>query len=235
MPSFSLIFLLMAGPAQKPVDGFHARQHKTMPYRLFIPPAYNPANSYPLVVWLHGAGSIGNDNLKQISSASLRGTHTWTTRQVQATHPAFVLAPQGRSWSNPELELVVEIIDSLKNEFSIDSARFYVAGQSMGGHGTWSIITMHPDLFAAAIPLCGWGEPARADRIAKIPIWAFHGDVDTNVSVTESRRMIEAVRKAGGNPRYTEYKGVGHEVWFKTFKEPDLLEWVFAQHKTNDR
>ena len=101
----------------------------------------------------------------------------------------------------------------------------------MGGIGTWNFIAARPDIFAAAIPLCGGGDVSRASVIAKIPIWAFHGSNDKSVPVTESRMMIAAVQQAGGNPRYTEYPGVGHEVWLKAFQEKGLVEWLFAQHK----
>jgi predicted peptidase len=101
----------------------------------------------------------------------------------------------------------------------------------MGGNGTWHFITSRPELFAAAIPLCGWGNPNRANQIAQMPIWAFHGAADPTVPVAESQKMIAAIRQAGGNPRYTEYKGVGHEVWLKAFQEPGLVEWLFAQHR----
>jgi predicted peptidase len=226
-----LLVLLLLFP-QKLVDGFEARTYKTMPYRLFIPPAYDKARQYPLIVWLHGAGSVGSDNLKQISGASLRGTHTWIARQVQEKHPAFVLAPQSRggAW-DADFPTVLEVLISIEKEFNIDTSRIYVAGQSMGGFGTWHFITERPDLFAAAIPLCGGGDPMHAGVIAQVPIWAFHGEADPTVPVTESRDMIAAIRKAGGNPRYTEYKGVGHEVWFKAFQEKELVEWLFAQHK----
>ena len=107
----------------------------------------------------------------------------------------------------------------------------YVAGQSMGGIGTWSIITANPNLFAAAVPLCGGGNVAEASKLTKMPIWAFHGDKDQSVPVDYSRKMIAAIRKAGGDPKYTEYKGAGHEIWERVFKEPELLPWVFSQRK----
>src|SRR5262245_38443161 len=101
-PAYNLVMILLTFVlvlAQTPIDGFQARMHKQMPYRLFIPPSYDKTRSYPLVLWLHGAGSVGRDNLAQISGASLRGTHTWTAAQVQAKHPSFVLAPQSqREW-----------------------------------------------------------------------------------------------------------------------------------------
>jgi predicted peptidase len=216
---------------QKPVDGFEARTFKNMPYRLFIPPNYDRTRQYPIIVWLHGSGSAGNDNFRQISGASLRGTHTWTAPAVQARHPAFVLAPQSRGAWILEMQTVLGLLDSVKAEFNIDSSRIYIAGQSMGGIGTWNFIAARPDIFAAAIPLCGGGDVSRASVSAKIPIWAFHGSNDKSVPVTESRMMIAAVKQAGGNPRYTEYPGVGHEVWLKAFQEKGLVEWLFAQHK----
>ena len=194
--------------AQKPVDGFQPGTYKHMPYRLYVPPSYDKARAYPLVLWLHGAGSVGNDNFKQMSGASLRGTHTWTTPEVQAAHPAFVLAPQAqRDWT-VEFQTVLELLNSVEQEFNIDKTRIYIAGQSMG-----------------------WGDATRANVIAHIPIWAFHGEADPTVPAARSRVMIEAIRKAGGSPLYTEYKGVGHEVWLKAFQEKGLVEWLFAQHK----
>jgi predicted peptidase len=217
--------------AQKPVDGFQPRTYQHMPYRLYVPLSYDKSRAYPLVLWLHGAGSVGNDNFKQMSGASLRGTHTWTTPEVQAAHPAFVLAPQAqRDWT-AEFQTVLELLSSVEQEFNIDKTRLYIAGQSMGGHGTWEFITARPDLFAAAIPLCGWGDATRANLIAHIPVWAFHGEADPTVPAARSRVMIEAIRRAGGKPLYTEYKGVGHEVWLKAFQEKGLVEWLFAQHK----
>ena len=129
------------------------------------------------------------------------------------------------------MPLVLGLLEALEGEFSIDASRVYVAGQSMGGIGTWSYIIARPDLFAAAIPLCGAGDASRAAVIAKIPIWAFHGADDPTIPVKESRTMIAAIKQAGGNPRYTEYPGVGHEVWLKAFQEKGLVEWLFAQHK----
>lgn len=227
-----LFVILLSLFAQKPVDGFAPRTYETMPYRLFVPANYDKTQKYPLILWLHGAGSVGSDNFKQISGASLRGTHTWTAPEVQAKHPAFVLAPQSHtgSWTT-DLPLVLQLLDSIKSEFSIDATRIYIAGQSMGGFGTWAYVTAKPDLFAAAIPLCGGGDPSRASLIAKIPVWAFHGVDDPTVPVSESRSMIAAIQQAGGSPHYSEYKGVGHDVWLKAFQEKGLVDWLFAQHK----
>jgi predicted peptidase len=230
--------------AQSQVDGFIARVYKSggrqsMPYRLFVPAHYKPDIQYPLVLWLHGAGGAGTDNRGQISGDQVPGTRTWTKPQNQTKYPSFVLVPQsptnwvssGLDRLSPEMSLVLAILQEVRSEFNIDPARMYVAGQSDGGIGTWNVIIQRPNLFAAAIPLCGGGDYSRAAAIAKLPLWAFHGARDNVISVAESRKMINALQKAGGRPRYTEYGNVGHDVWNRAFAEPELVDWLFAQHR----
>jgi len=242
--TFLMLLAELPCTAQDVVDGFIGRTftnsaRQRMPYRLFVPPDYDKEKSYPLVMWLHGAGGAGTDNLAQIAEDQTNGTHTWTKPQNQAKYPTFVLVPQsptnwisaGLDRLSPEMSLVLGIIDALKSEFNIDTRRIYVAGQSDGGVGTWNVIEQRPNLFAAAIPLCGAGDPSRASRIAKLPIWAFHGTLDEIIPVVESRKMITAIRRAGGRPKYTEYGTVGHDVWIPAFTEPDLVGWLFSQHR----
>ena len=129
-----------------------------------------------------------------------------------------------------ELDLVVQILGAVEKEFRIDSSRIYVTGQSMGGYGTWDIVLRHPNRFAAAVPVCGAGDPTQAKSIAHIPIWAFHGDKDTAVPTKGSREMIEALKQAGSKGKYTEYPGVGHNSWSRAWSEEDLVPWLFKQH-----
>jgi predicted peptidase len=229
--------------AQDDIDGFRARMHRsasgeTMPYRLFIPAGYDKGATYPLIVWLHGSGGAGTDNIAQISDDQRSGTRVWTAAAVQAKYPSFVLVPQNPgAWVDrldqlsSKMHLVLGMIESLKQEFTLDASRIYVTGQSDGGYGTWNLITQRPDVFAAAIPLCGGGDPRLAARLAKMPVWVFHGSRDDVIPVRESRNMIEAIRKAGGRPRYTEYARAGHDIWKRTFAEPELIPWLFAQRK----
>jgi predicted peptidase len=247
----SLIFCVdtVFSGAQDKVDGFIGRIYRNksgqaLPYRLYIPDSYDQAKTYPLILWLHGGGGLGNDNRRQISGDQVFALRTWTSPQTQAKYPAFVLAPQSPgSWANLNTnsltlseKLTVDIISALEGEFSIDSKRVYISGQSLGGVGTWDLLDKEPDLFAAAIPLCGFGNPAKASRIAKTPVWAFQGaDDPTQIGwdsiLTGVRLMIAALRQAGGNPKYTEYPGVGHDVWKVAFSESGLVEWLFSQHK----
>ena len=243
MPAIAALIALTAMPlfSQDTVDGFIGRVYKkgaqSMPYRLFVPKLYDRSISYPLVIWLHGGGSAGDDNLGQISLDNTLGTHFWTRKENQDKHPAFVLAPQSPGgWDSnaetglsAELKLVLEILDVVRKEYSIDAARIYVAGQSNGGVGAWGLITKKPGLFAAAIPLCGAGNTRIASRAAKTAVWAFHGEKDDVIPASHSRDMIAAMKRGGGNPRYTEYKGIGHDIWELVFKEPELEAWLFAQ------
>jgi predicted peptidase len=218
---------------------FDNSRGEKMPYRLFIPQDYDKRNKYPLALWLHGGAGRGSDNLKQISGGNTIGSHVWTYPANQQKHPCFVVAPQcpeGEFWATTDsakptkqLRLVVELLEDLQKEFNLDERRFYAAGQSLGGFGTWAIISEHADMFAAAMPICGGGNEAEAVKLKSIPIWAFHGERDEAVSVERSRKMIAAIKQAGGIAKYTEYKGAGHAIWQQVFSEPDLLTWTFAQ------
>jgi len=237
-----------ARAGQDVIDGFAARTFtaangKTMPYRLFVPDADARKNRLPLVLYLHGGGGIGTDNQKQISGGNANGTHVWTTPAAQRRHPAFVLAPQmaenrpsqpgrGDAWA-ASLDTVLEIIAAVSGEFAIDADRLYVTGQSLGGYGTWEIISRYPQKFAAAVPLCGGGDAARVVAARTLPIWAFHGARDDVVPVTESREVVEALLRAGSPVKYTEYADVEHNVWTRAYTDPELAEWIFSQRRTS--
>jgi predicted peptidase len=125
--------------------------------------------------------------------------------------------------------LVFETLGALEHKFEIDEKRRYVAGVSMGGYGSWHFIGTRPEMFAAAIPICGEGNPGLAKNMVKVPVWAFHGSQDRNVSVKGSRKVIEAIRQAGGKPRYTEFADAAHHIWPQIAATPGVLEWLFAQ------
>jgi predicted peptidase len=229
---------------------FEARTHKSdwvMPYRLFRP---HVSSKLPLVVFLHGSGGLGDDNLKQMGLGNIFGTRVWALPENQKWFPCYVVAPQtDRGWVRyasaspgdsvarvaPGLgdgaRLVFEIIDGLRREFAIDERRIYVTGQSMGGAGTWHMTAQRPRLFAAAVACCGsrTGDPAVASL--GTPLWNFHGDADATVPPAVSRDRIAALRKAGGHPLSTEYAGVGHNVWEWAYTEPALVRWVFSQRR----
>jgi predicted peptidase len=218
-------------------------------YRLHVPKGYDASKKYPLVLFLHGAGGRGEDNLGQLVDARGNDATKWAAEEVQAKNPCFIVAPQcpanrkwvDMDWSAPkgtmpkeptaELRMTMEVIRGIQKEYSIDPSRLYVTGLSMGGYGTWDLVCRHPELFAAAVPVCGGGDETQAERVKNLPIWCFHGANDKVVPTVRSRNMVEAIRTAGGDPKYTEYEGVGHDSWVKAYNEPDLHGWVFQQRK----
>ncbi len=228
---------------------FNSSNQDHLLYRILCPennlPEEKDFPKYPLVIFLHGSGERGSDNEKQI----IHIKDLFLNKSNRIKYPAFIIAPQcpeGKMWVDVEwdkekhimpeepsgtLSLTMELIDSLLKKHPIDTNRIYITGLSMGGFGVWDAIARYPDMFAAAIPICGGGDENTAEKIKNIPIWAFHGSNDKVVHVERSRNMINALRKTGASPLYTEYKGVGHGSWFKAYKETELLKWLFTQSK----
>jgi predicted peptidase len=131
----------------------------------------------------------------------------------------------------PHVAALLEPLNDLRSELRIDPSRVYLVGQSLGGFGVWDLIARHPDLFAAAVPLCGGGDPKRILSARDVAVWAFHGAKDATVLPSRSREMIGALRTVNPSVRYTEYADVGHDVWRHAFRERDLPEWMFAQRR----
>ena len=227
------------------LNGFVAREYQSatgvkLPYRLFAPRSANRDQELPLILYLHGRGGAGTDNRKQISGGNALGTQSWIEPDAQQRHPAFVLAPQipePSTWHStsdkpaPHVAALFELLDELRSELRIDARRVYVVGQSLGGYGTWDFIARHPDLFAAAVPLCGGGDPRRILSARNVAVWAFHGAKDATVPVARSREMVAALRTVNSSVKYTEYPNVGHDVWTRAFREHDLPDWMFAQRR----
>ncbi|MFC4094662.1 prolyl oligopeptidase family serine peptidase [Euzebyella saccharophila] len=210
-----------------------------LPYRLLLPSDYQPNNNYPLAICLHHGGGNGTDNVRQVEASMF--ARTLATPENQQKFPAIVFVPQAPPGSCfggiPEYEdispLVMEAIKEIEATYSVDTHRRYVMGMSLGGFGTWTLIGNHPQLFAAAMPVCGGGDPAKAEHMLQTPIWAFHGAEDQNVPVQLSQDMVNAIREIGGQPKYTEYENVGHNVWNHVEKTPGKLEWIFDQSLAN--
>lgn len=218
-----------------------------MPYRLFLPPDYNSTKKYPLLLSFHGAGSRGNDNVKQLRP----WVAGWMDEYVQKEHPCIILMPQcpiKKQWVNVpwkegsykmsnipisnSLKLTKKILDKIVKEESVDKERIYVMGASMGGYGTWNFIMCYPRLIAAAVPICGAADPLMAKKIKEIPIWAFHGSRDKVVPLRGSVDMINSLKSHGESKvRLTIYEGVGHDSYELAWQESDLIDWVFSQTK----
>jgi len=214
----------------------HQTPNDTLLYRLLKPKELKENQQYPLVLFLHGSGERGNDNIKNLKYI----TNLFLKEKNRNEFPCYVVVPQcptSENWTYPDwyreprepISTVINLIDSLAKLPHVDKTRIYVTGLSMGGYGTWYLLTRYPNKFAAAIPICGGGDPNQAISFFHVPIWAFHGAKDDRVDPKESRKMIKALEDAGGRPKYTEYKKTGHDSWTQAYQEPDLLTWLFNQ------
>lgn len=256
---FLLLLLIQTVSYAQTKDAFLKKQFTsseghTLPYRLLLPENYDSTQVYPLVLFLHGAGERGQDNEIQL----VHGADLFLQAENRSNFPAIVVFPQCKKnsfWAdadfggdrvefplkskvNPDLGAVIELLDQLEVELSVDQNRMYVGGLSMGGFGTFEILARQPKRFAAAFPICGGGNPALAPLYASnLPLWVFHGDADAVVPVGLSQQSVAAIRKAGGSVRYSQYFGVNHNSWDNAFREPDLLSWMFNQrrHAPKDR
>jgi predicted peptidase len=123
--------------------------------------------------------------------------------------------------------LTLELIEELKDDLPVQRKQIYITGLSLGGEGTFDFLSRAPKLFAAAVPICGIADTAKATIYRKVPLWAFHGDEDKVNDVQYTRMIISSLKKAGGKPKYTEYKGVKHNSWINAYAEPTLLKWLF--------
>ncbi|MBO0698496.1 MAG: prolyl oligopeptidase family serine peptidase [Zavarzinella sp.] len=242
---------LLVPPMAEAKDDLPLEKHvyeagrEQLPYRLLKPLAVEDGKRYPLVIFLHGAGERGTDNEKQL----IHGVPQFATKANREKYPCFLIAPQcpeGKRWVEVDWSadrhtqpkepgevgrLTLGLIEKAVHDLPIDPKRVYITGLSMGGYGTWDLLARRPDLFAAAVPVCGGADEATAPKIKDIPVWAFHGAKDAAVKPARSRNMIAALEKAGGTPKYTEYPDVGHDSWNPAYADPKLYEWLFAQKK----
>jgi predicted peptidase len=214
-------------------------------YRIYVPENIGFFEKVPLVVFLHGAGERGNDNTVQM----IHAVPQLISYSMRKNEKAIIVAPQcpeklrwfETPWDKTEhhttsepsvsMDKVIKLLDRMLAEYPIDADRVYVTGLSMGGYGTWDLSARRPELFAAALPVCGGGDVTQAHKLAKLPLMTVHGDKDGAVPVQNSRQMVKAVRDAGGNITYIELAGQGHGVWGYTYGSDKNLEWLFAQRR----
>jgi predicted peptidase len=253
-----VLLMTLPGRARQDSEMFQDRALKigTTEYhfRVFTPKGWSRKKKSPVILFLHGAGERGDDNVAQtkvgIAPAILRQPDTF---------PFVVVLPQcpkSRWWTEPDMQaLALKALDQTVAEFNGDPQKTYLTGLSMGGYGSWAIVVNNPNRFAALAIVCGGVVPPRgislpkdatppaaadpygavAAKVGKTPVWVFHGNADQAVPVSESRKMVEALKAAGGNVRYNEYEGVGHNSWDKAYAEAEIFPWMLAQKLKTSR
>jgi predicted peptidase len=250
--ALALTSIALAGGGE---TGFLNRTAKvgaaTYNYQVYVPPGWSKKQKWPVILFLHGAGERGSDGLIQTEVGI--GT---AIRRHAARVPAVVVFPQclkDRWWTEPDMQTqALKALDQSIKEFNGDPARIYLTGISMGGYGTWAIAANNPQRFAALAPVCGGVRPpprvaipagtpganqtadpyqATAQKVGRTPVWVFHGGADTVVPVSESRKMVDALKAASGNVRYSEYEGVGHNSWDKAYGEAEFFSWLLSNER----
>ena len=225
-----------------------SREDAALKYRMARLAPEDKDGPLPLVLFLHGMGERGDDNGRQLTHG-MEPLVKWSAKNKQW---CLVVAPQcpgDTTWTALEgdyktpgrvklsdepgaaMKSVLALVKSLVEDGKADPERLYITGLSMGGYGTFGAIAHEPDLFAAAMPICGGADLSTAGKLAKLPIWIFHGDDDRIVPAGLSTAMAEALEKAGGTPKLSIYEGVGHDSWTKAYNSPETWEWLFAQKR----
>lgn len=215
----------VAGDAQQKACELGRNVKVTMKYLLYLPKDYGPKDSWPLMLFLHGAGERGA-NLELVKKHG-------PPKLVEAGKelPFIVVSPQcpqGRWWEPMEL---ATLLDEIVEKHKVDKDRIYVTGLSMGGFGTWTLAAYQPKRFAAIVPICGGGEPFATMLLAHVPAWVFHGAKDPVVPLERSQKMVDAMKKFGGNVKLTVYPEAGHDSWTETYANPQLYEWLLQQKR----
>lgn len=251
--SISLPFSLKAQDLSSFDKGSYINKTDTIPYRFLFPENFDPAKKYALILVLHGAGERGNDN-----NAQLRyGPKAFLNDTIRAKYPAIVIFPQCPKdgyWSNvvikqdsagrrafqfreggdptPAMRALLGMLSEWLDKPFVDKHRVYVGGLSMGGMGAFEILRRKPDVFAAAFTICGGDNTLNAKVYAKkVPLWIFHGAKDNVVPSDHSIIMVNALKAAGANPKFTLYANDGHNCWDDAFAEPNLVPWLFEHRR----
>lgn len=256
--SLSICLLIMLGTfklsAQESPFSKESFIHKgdTLQYRMLLPKDFSTSKSYPLMLFLHGAGERGEDNQKQLT----HGSEMFIKNRD--SFPAIVIFPQcppDDYWANANVDrsttpitltfpkdipptksmtLLMQLLDEMLAKSYVDKEQVYVGGLSMGGMGTFEILHRKPNVFAAAFAICGAGNPESAEAYAKkVPMWIFHGANDDVVNPQQSVDMVGGILKYGGKPNFSLYAKDNHNSWDSAFAEPELLPWLFSNSKTN--
>lgn len=203
-----------------------AGKETTTHYWLYLPANHDGKTKLPLLLFLHGSGERGDD----LAVVKKHGPPKLC--ESQADWQFITVSPQCAKEQRWDASVLAKLVDHVAGKANADEKRLYVTGLSMGGSGTWALTAAQPQKFAAAVPMCGRGDPATVEKIVSLPIWIFHGEKDAGSPVTLSQTMFDAVKAAGGDKiKLTIDPDAGHDCWTKAYADPALYRWLLEQKK----
>lgn len=198
----------------------------SMGYLLYLPTKYGaPNEKHPLILFLHGSGERGN----YLPLVKKHGPPKIAEERPEL--PFIVVSPQLSSdnrFFNPAA--LAALLDTVVEKYQVDKDRIYLTGLSMGGGGSWHLAALQPDRFAAVVPICGWTDPRDAVKLKHVSVWTIHGDADGAVPFMETEQMVDALRNAGADVKFTIHHGGEHDTWTSTYAMPEFYEWLL-RHK----
>ncbi|MCP4129521.1 MAG: prolyl oligopeptidase family serine peptidase [bacterium] len=196
-------------------------------YLLYLPKEYGKKKKkhWPLILFLHGVNERGR-NLEYLKKNGIPNIV-----EKRPDFPFITLSPQcarNMTWKDYTDDLIA-LLGSVTSSFNIDPKRIYITGFSMGGFAAWRLAILHREKFAAAVPICGGGNPKFACRIKQMPLWVFHGGKDPVVPLSRSKDMVSTLKACGSSVRFTVYPNAGHDSWTQTYNNPELYTWLLQQ------
>ena len=199
-------------------------------YLLFLPEGYGQEQkSWPLMLFLHGAGERGDD----LNKVKVHGPPKIVEKQKD--FPFIVVSPQcpEDDWWTEKTEVLINLLDEIIARYDVDTERVYLTGLSMGGYGSWALASEYPDRFAAVVPICGGGNRIMSRTLKDMPIWAFHGAKDSVVPVEESKAVVDAINARGGNAKLTIYPDANHDSWTETYNNQEVYDWLLKHRRSS--
>ncbi|WP_421920143.1 prolyl oligopeptidase family serine peptidase [Marinifilum sp.] len=220
--SIALLFLFMGSLKAQQTEKTSSSGLKYLEY---IPQVDTGSEGFPLLIFLHGMGERG-DNLDKLK---VHGPPSFLDEKTD--FPFITISPQCPDKSYWSEDILLPFFDEIIDKYPVDKKRIYLSGLSMGGFGTWGCIVAKPDLFAAAVPICGGGNPKKLEAVKDMPIWVFHGAKDKVVPLIRSEEMVNKLKALGSQVKFTVYPKAGHDSWTETYANPKLYEWLLSHHK----
>ena len=202
-----------------------SKEQKDLDYILYLPADHDGnKRTYPLVLFLHGAGERGND----LELVKFHGIPKLINEgKIFSFITIAPQCPEKGYWDRPEyVSSLISLIKHVMGEYNVRSNQVCGTGLSMGGLGTLAISIEEPELFAAIVPVCGGADVKRLDRLDRLPIWLFHGDKDEVIPVENSISIYEALKPMNERVRLTVYEGVGHDSCTETYENEEVYAWL---------